>query len=492
VAGVAFSPDGSRLATAGGATGSRKEKDRPPGELKLWDVGTGRVVLDVNEIGSVLQDVCFSPDGKRLAGAGRDGTVRLWDADTGKELRTFPGHDGGANAVAFSPDGRRLASGGDDAIVRVWDADGLLPVRSGRGHRGPVKAVAFSPDGLRVASGEDRAVKVWERFGRELATYSGQSRITSVAFSPDGLRLAAAAWPGGVTVWDAAVPPGSAFPPLRDAWAVAFSPDGGRLVTDTVRLGVAAEQFRVWDGATGSLLLNVPGQREGLIAGVAFRPDSKEIALVWGEGPVTLWDAATGRLVRRLAVQASDHDLCYSPDGTRLAVRTRRSTGETVQVLETATGREVFSRLSPSGSLGLAFSPDGRRLAIPGDPGRPDLASIVDLATRRSVVTFSHGTQILALAWHRDRVATLGSDGSVKVWDAATGKPKVILRSRVRTVPRATENLMSGGLAFSPDGERLAAVADAVQGKVLPSPHPIPSPSASADRLRWRSACRPG
>jgi WD40 repeat protein len=65
----------------------------------------------------------FSPDGRRLASAGADGTVRVWDAASGQELLTLKGHTSKVYGVSFSLDGRRLASAGEDKTVRVWDAD---------------------------------------------------------------------------------------------------------------------------------------------------------------------------------------------------------------------------------------------------------------------------------------------------------------------------------------------------------------------------------
>jgi serine/threonine protein kinase len=120
VSSVAFSPDGKRLASAGGGPGT-------PPEVKLWDAQTGRELLSIMGAG---RSVVFSPDGKRLAGAStKDNTVKVWDASTGQELLTLK--DGGI-CVAFSPDGKRLASGSgtwDDTKrsyisgeVKVWDA----------------------------------------------------------------------------------------------------------------------------------------------------------------------------------------------------------------------------------------------------------------------------------------------------------------------------------------------------------------------------------
>jgi hypothetical protein len=71
-----------------------------------------------------IAGVAFSPDGSRLASASSDRTVRVWDAATGEEVRALRGHTAGVYGVAFSPDGRRLASASYGRTVRVWDAGG--------------------------------------------------------------------------------------------------------------------------------------------------------------------------------------------------------------------------------------------------------------------------------------------------------------------------------------------------------------------------------
>jgi WD40 repeat protein len=459
VAAITLSPDGSRLAAGGGETSSvAAGKDKERGEVKVWDVGTGRLLLDVQQLRPVVRDVCFSPDGKRLAGAGQDGKIRLWDADTGQEVRTLTGHEGAVNAVAFSPDGDALVSGGADRLVRIWELRLDPPiVRTCRGHQSSVNAVAFSPDGARIASGGyDRAVKVWSQGGSEWATYRGHtSVVSSVTFSPDGSRLASSGDIDRVKLWDATAPPGSA---AVHRGAGAFSPDWQRLVTTA-----PGRRLRVWDRTTGRLVVTTPGQQAG-VADLAFRPDGKEFATAGDDGSVTTWDAAGGQRLRTFPSPAVARAVVYSPDGTRLAIRTADDVlKSTVRVLEAATGREVLAVQAERAS-GLVFSPDGKRLAIGGYPNHPAVVGIVDVATGRPLwQLIGHKSKILDLAWQGDRIATLSQDRSAKVWDPATGALQLDLSLGL---PAASKFFDSGHIVFSPDGERLVASSDTYPGKV--------------------------
>jgi WD40 repeat protein len=68
----------------------------------------------------LVNGVAFSPDGARIATASTDGTARIWQADTGEHLTTLQGHTNPVNGVAFSPDGARIATASHDGTVRIW------------------------------------------------------------------------------------------------------------------------------------------------------------------------------------------------------------------------------------------------------------------------------------------------------------------------------------------------------------------------------------
>jgi len=181
VSNLAFSPDGKQAAFAGIAAGldGDRRRDRPADVRGEGPQRGGPAAW------------AYSPDGGRIATAGRDGAVKVWDAHAGKELFTLDGHKGTVHAVAFSHDGKRIASAGDDGAVKVWDAEARRVVFTLDGHAAGAQCVAFSPDGTRIAAGSGMArldvnvwwlhpaaVKVWDaRTGEALLTLEGPRRL---------------------------------------------------------------------------------------------------------------------------------------------------------------------------------------------------------------------------------------------------------------------------------------------------------------------------
>jgi WD40 repeat protein len=178
---LAYSPDGTRLAAASGV-------------IEVWDTATGEPVSRMvpERPGNMVESsaVSFSPDGKQLASGNWYGNVRLWDVATGKLVHRLDGHQGRVRAATFSPDGATVASASDDDTVRLWDAATGKLRHELAGHRGQVLAVAWSPDGKRVASASaDTTLLIWD-----VANLKGVGRPPAALLTPEELEEAWAAF----------------------------------------------------------------------------------------------------------------------------------------------------------------------------------------------------------------------------------------------------------------------------------------------------------
>lgn len=201
--GLAFSPDGKYLAASYGLVAAADAGPHPM-IVKVWKPQTGQEVCTLRAHDRLVRSLTFSPDGKWLATASRDGTVKLWRVGTWKAERQWT-EEVPFSCVAFTPDSRLLAASGADGIVRVWDVLGGERRAFFPAHGQPTSSLAFSPDQRTLASGgADRLVKLWDTATwRVLRTLGHEAGVVAVAFSPDGNTLASATNDPIVRFWRA-------------------------------------------------------------------------------------------------------------------------------------------------------------------------------------------------------------------------------------------------------------------------------------------------
>jgi WD40 repeat protein len=270
-----------------------------------------------------LMSVAISPDSKRIASGGQDGTVLVWDATTGENTRTLSEITTVVLTVAFSPDGMRLAAIGvdnDEArpfVLRVWDDQTGQTVFT---HREPqeILAFAFSPDGRWLALGmEDGTVKLADaRTGQDISIVDKRHRTVlqspaGVAFRPGGRHLASLGSEGTVVVRDV-----SPLYPWLPAQALCPQAAGSA----PLHLA-AAVQLAVWSETGRPHPVFTLGSREQPLSSVAYSPNGDRLVTASADGQLTLWEAETGNQIRTVRGPVSgehysgENYAVFSPDG---------------------------------------------------------------------------------------------------------------------------------------------------------------------------------
>jgi WD40 repeat protein len=434
VYGLVFSPDGLSIAGASGESNFGEQGH----SIGIWDVTSGQKAITIPER-FFVNSIAFSPDGRTIAsGSGQFGlvtyscdcsTLRLWNAKTGLEIKRFAGSNSPVVSIAFSPDGVTLASGNFYKEVTLWNVASGRPVDKLASRADAVKATLFGPDGNLLVSQSGRRVTIWDGSRGDGAIAIGESiDFTAVALSPNGKTLATNAWTDGtIKLWNTST--GSQITKLTDGLpsdqainSLAFSPNGRILASGDGPFGDKSHSVRLWDVTSGRSLRVLKGLAAE-VNSVVISPDGKMVAGC-AIKDIKIWDIVSGQEIRTISATSSGasdpyvHRIAFSPDGRTIAAAMARGG---IQLWDVASGNEVITLGHPDVEYAdaLAFSPDGKTIA----GATEGMLKIWDAASGSELHSIrAHSGYLQALAFSNDgrRLVTGGRDAKVKLWDLAT------------------------------------------------------------------------
>jgi WD40 repeat protein len=351
--------------------------------------------------------------------------VQRWTIDTRL-------HRGVIRVAAMSPDGSRVATGGSDGIIRIWNLDSGEFERAIMAHRWDVRLLAWSPDGRWLASNAvaDRVVRVFEAdSGRTVKELPG--RFTTLVWSSDSRRLAASAGPSGAIFISEGLGEFKLFKEMGTGiLALAWSPDG------RLAVACASSQVCVLEISSGRQLFTLDQTDQHATTLLAWSPDGKYIAS-GGSTIAQLSDGSSGSVSRSLGKMASQ--LCWLPDGTRIAVFDRKVTN-----IYTVAGEEPPAQQPIVATQFLAWRADPERI-VAVSSSRIEVWKPAG-AQAESVIEASVGTSPPLFVPGRPIVTGLGTR-TVSVWDPVRFKRQCRLEGHADTVTVAR---------WSPDGKLLA------------------------------------
>jgi WD40 repeat protein len=503
VTSVAWSPDGTRLASSSSTENRVDISDPSTGERILAiDMPKG-ITGNLMDMALHVQWVAdgerlLTVNGDRYCLGSQDYDLLLWDASSGGLISSleianraepvsgdynvcYVNYSTGA-AAEIGPQGGRLVTLGGDNTAIVWDGAWQSPEVVLRGHTEGVNSVDWSPDEARVAtSGLDGTARAWDgETGEELYRLEGHEGLVNVAlWSPDGASLATAGQDGTVGLWNAAN--GDLLRRIEthggEVYSLAWAPNSLRIVS-----GHWDGSLRIWEVGSGKLLETLRGH-QGVVTDLKWSPVDDRLASADGSGNVRVWNGAPStayRLYPPQAAQGGDWSAGgadWSSDGRYLVLAggdqfSATEPGflsiwdvEANEVILEVTGDALPNTMG----FVVAFSPDDQALLQVGyPPGWEDMSELytaygLDAATGEIIRTFTPGgdTYVRAVAWSPDgsRVATSTFYNEIIIWDWETGRRIARLAPEDDSLLQERRWINLNYVEWSPDGSKIAGAS---------------------------------
>jgi WD40 repeat protein len=382
----------------------------------IWDATSGKKIIELQELPSMLLTAVFSPDESKILCAYEDTTAKLWDVTTGINLINYLGHTKRVSDIQFSPNNESLLFAKDNDL-ELWDIISGSEKMKLKGHNGAVNYCQFDTDGKRIVSAsDDRTAKIWNAH-TGILQYSlkeHKAGINYTEFSKNQSFIITASFDGDAIIWDSykGISVGSCLSTQSNEigessslLSAHFSNNGNRILTRPADRNV---KLWAWNGNTREFVADLKLAVSNPMTIAIFSPDSKKIFAANNGGDAAFWDATSGRILYQF-------------------------------------------NISPKTITTAQFSPDSKRLLLVSDNYDPQIIYL-DNDSKKVINFTGHKSYIKYAEFSPDfkKIVTASADGTAKIWDAETGLLLIDLIGHTNQVVLAH---------FSPDQNKIVTTS---------------------------------
>jgi WD40 repeat protein len=440
---ASFHPDGTKI-----ITGSYKSY------ISVWDIASGKKISDIRATPRDIytdkgfdypgtKTVSYSADGKFIVAGVADYTAILFDAATGKEIRKFKKSNTTCSSclieAVITPDNKYIISACSDSI-KVFNRETGVVVKELFGQGGTAESLCISADNRFIAAFEYGVAEAWDLKSWKLIMKTGdysEKKIMSVALSPDGKELLAGNEKRTADVF--LIDKGSLLLSLRGYlnqvderiltdsymyWAALvneakLSPDG-----KYIAVGRTGNNAKLIDFKSGRVFRTLRGHKSMVIS-LCFSRDGKYLATGGVDGKVIVWEVESGTMIRTFTFpdeKEAIFSLDFSSDGKMLAAAIW---GGYIIIWDMTTGNRLRA-IRPHGGNGcyqVRFTPNGVYFISAGLDMKLKLIEIDTGEEIRSFIGHTDQSLIHSINFNSegDKFITSGGDGTIRVWDMASG-----------------------------------------------------------------------
>lgn len=410
ISSLAFSPDGTRLASCCSNSGC------------LIDISSGTVISTLKGHTDVVSSVYFSPDGKYLITGSRDGKVKFWDPTSGSEIRIILDVGYKIYAIQYSPDSRFVYTVGTSTQISQYDLNTKKETGIFAPYGDAINSLVITDNNMLVAGSWDKRIKMFDLSGNKgvVSWIAHDKEIYDAKISPNGQYLVSGSFDKMVKIWNL-----STRQLIRQYGPYKQRVGSFFFVNNKQVMGAIGEaKVAFWSiDEQKALTKSIEKNNYPSVSACCLSNDKNFWLLGMGDGFTWMWDENNKSLPPQFDDRFGGYinAVAISPTETHFALATSKQ-GLQLHKLDRKWVRSAEVVFSGRGDVdAVAFSPDGSMLA---GESENNVICIWNVNTGEKLRELKgHNDKVLALTFSKDGkfLYTTGKDSRIIIWDTQFG-----------------------------------------------------------------------